>query len=79
MIIIVKGDRKLTLGLPSGLALNPLTASMLPIFLRKYDVHITAAQARKFVRELNRYRRAHPEWSLVEVLSSEGKVVRIRL
>lgn len=79
MKIILKGDRKLTLGLPSGLVLNCLSASLLPLYLRKYDVHITGAQARKFVRELNRYRRTHPEWSLVEVLSSTGDGVRIRL
>ena len=79
MIIIIKGKRKLTLSLPSGLALNPLTASILPMYLRKYDVRITGAQARKFVRELNRYRRTHPEWSLVEVLSSTGDGGRIWL
>ena len=79
MKIILKGDRKLTLYLPSGLVLNCLSASLLPLYLRKYDVHITGAQARKFVRALNRYHRANPEWSLVEVLSSGGEEIRIRL
>lgn len=79
MKISVKGDPNINLAIPSGLVLNSLTASLLPIYLRKYDVHIPAAQARKFVRALNRYRKAHPEWVLVEVLSSQGETVCIRL
>lgn len=79
MKISVYGNQKINIAIPSGLVLNPLTASILPIYLRKYDVRITGAQARKFVRVLNRYRRANPEWSLVEVLSSTGDGVRIRL
>ena len=69
----------MALVIPSGIVLNPLTASILPMYLRKYDVRITGAQARKFVRVLNRYRKSNPEWSLVEVLSSTGDGVRIRL
>lgn len=79
MKISVYGNQKINIAIPSGLVLNPLTASILPMYLRKYDVHITGAQARKFVRVLNRYRKANPEWSLVEVLSSKGEGVRIRL
>lgn len=79
MKISVNGDPNINLAIPSGLVLNSLTASLLPLYLRKYDVHIPAAQARKFIRALNRYRKAHPEWVLVEVLSSQGEAIRIRL
>ncbi len=32
-----------------------------------------------FARLLNRYRRSHPEWVLVEVESADGDYVKIKL
>ena len=79
MKISVNGDPNINLAIPSGLVLNSLTASLLPLYLRKYDVHIPAAQARKFIRALNRYRKAHPEWVLVEAECSSGEYVKVKL
>ena len=75
----IKVDNAVDLRLPTCLALNALTAAAFARKLRQEGCDISAAQLRVFFREVRRYRRDHPEWDLVEVLSDDRKMVRIRL
>ena len=69
MRIVVKSNEgpNLWLPFPSGLVLNRFVAGLAPKYLKQYGLNITKEQAIFFVKELNRYRRKHPEWVLVEV------------
>ena len=81
MRIVVKSDKRpdIRLSIPSGLVLNRLTAGFALKFLKESGLDITKEQAIAFIRELNRYRRQHPEWVLAEVQSPDGKYVEIKL
>ena len=81
MRIVVKSSdgKKIWLPIPSGLVFNPLTACFAPKFLKEQGIEITRAQAIAFVKELNRYRRKHPKWVLMEVERAEGDYVKIKL
>ena len=81
MRIVVKSPEgpNLWLPLPSCLLLNRFVAGFAPKYLKPQGIDITKEQAVAFVKELNRYRRKHPEWVLVEVKSSDGDYVKIKL
>lgn len=81
MKIVVKSNEgtNIRLPIPSGLVLNRFAAGFAPKYLKEYGIDITKEQAINFVKELNRYRRRHPEWVLVEVQSSDGEYVKIKL
>ncbi len=73
------GIRRFSLILPTGLALNRFTAGMVAKSLAEQGVQMNKKQARTFVKHLNRYRRSHKEWVLVEVESADGDKVKIKL
>ncbi len=75
----IKVENKVSLKLPTGLALNSLTACLAPSFFKKYGLNLTRKQCLTLVKALNRYRKAHPEWVLVEVEDHKGEQIRIRL
>ena len=75
----IKVHNGLELRLPTGLALNGLTAFFLARRLRADGDHISPAQLHEFFRAVRRYRRDHPEWVLVEVLSGGKEAVQIWL
>ena len=81
MKIVVKSNEgpNIRLPIPSGLVLNRFLAGFAPKYLKEYGLDITKEQAITFIKELNRYRRKHPEWVLVEVQSSDGEYVLIKL
>ena len=79
MKITVQGNSSANMSIPSGLVLNDISASVLPLLLRKHGITITGKQARSLVKALNRYRKNHPEWVLVEVHSAQGEDVLIKL
>lgn len=81
MRIVVKSNEgpNLWLPFPSGLVLNRFVAGLAPKYLKQYGLNITKEQAIFFVKELNRYRRKHPEWVLVEVQRFDGEYVKIKL
>lgn len=81
MKILVKehGGLSIRLVFPSGLVLNSISASFLPKYLEEQGVHITRAQALMFIKELNRFRKRHKDWKLVEVQDADGDIVEIRL
>ena len=81
MKIVVKSNEgsNIRLPIPSGLVLNRFTAGFAPKYLKEYGIDITQEQAVTFIKELNRYRRKHPEWVLAEVQSSSGEYVKVKL
>ncbi len=81
MKIVVKSNDgpNLRIPIPTGIVLNRFTAVFAPKYLKKQGLNVTKEQAVAFVQELNRYRRKHPEWILVEAQSSDGEYVEIKL
>ena len=79
LVVKSKDGPNLWLPIPSGLILNRFAAGLAPQYLKEYGLNITKEQAVLFVRALNRYRRAHPEWVLVEVESADGDYVKVKL
>lgn len=81
MKIVVKSTEgpNIRLLFPSGMVLNRFAAGLAPKYLKDQGITITKEQARHFIKELNRYRRHHPKWVLVEVRSAEGDEVMIKL
>lgn len=80
MRIIVKDkDSHLNIPIPTRLVFNGLTAGLLCWGLEKRGTHVTRKQLMVFVKELRRFRRRHPRWTLVEVEGHEGEQVKITL
>ena len=81
MRIVVKnnGGPNIRLSIPSGLVLNRFASGFVQGFLKELGLDITKEQAIIFIKELNRYRQNHPKWVLVEVQSSSGEYVFIKL
>lgn len=79
MKIVVRSheNRDLHVQLPTGLILNPVSALFLPKALQKNGMGVSRAQALALVRAINRYRRSHPGWVLVEVEGADGDYINI--
>lgn len=78
-IMIKKQDGpNLRLQIPSGLVLNRFTAGFAVNYLKKHGINITKAQAIRMIKELNRYRRSHPDWVLVKAENSDGRYMEIK-
>jgi len=73
------GGKTFNVPLPSGLVLTPVTALIAPAVMQKHNISITYPQTAKFIHALNKYRRSHPEWVLVEVFEADGSTVEIRI
>lgn len=73
------GRNSFQLCLPSVLVLNPLSARLIARRLRKQDLPISGKQAATFSKALNRYRRLHPDWLLVDVQKHGGTQLTIHL
>ena len=79
IVVTTKEGPNIWLPIPSGLVLNRFVAGFAARHLKQYGLHITKEQAVMFVKALNRYRHKHPEWVLLEVESSSGEYVKIKL
>ena len=81
MKIVAKTNEgtNISLPIPTGLILNRFAAGFAPKYLKEYGLNITKEQAVTFVKELNRYRRKHRDWVLVEVQSAGGECIKIKL
>ena len=81
MKIVVRDpkDKNITIIFPSILVLNSVSAVFLAKSLQKYGANISRQQAKLFVKELNRYRRRHRNWKLVEVQAADGEYVQIKI
>ena len=78
-IIVRDKDTHLNLPIPTRLVFNGLTAGLLCWGLEKHGTHVSRKQLMVFVKELHRFRRRHPKWTLVEVEGPEGEQVKITL
>ena len=80
MRIITKGDGyHVRLRIPTGLVFNRFTAGAISKEAGKYGVKLSPRQAHIFINTLNEYRRNHPDWVLVEVHSTDGAYVLVKL
>ena len=79
MKIVVRSqeNRDILVQLPTGLILNPISALLLPKALQENGIVASRAQALALVRAINRYRRSHPGWVLVEVEGADGDYINI--
>ena len=79
MRIIVNewGGEKIHLRVPSGLALNGLSARLLSGSLKEKGMDISAKQLHILFRAIKAYKATHPEWKLVEVHSHDGDTVEV--
>ena len=89
MKIAIKSDtKKLTIRIPSFLLFNPITATLCGSRIirsimkddeNENDIRITAKDARKLFREINRARRKYKDWYIVDVIDEDGESVKIKL
>ena len=81
MRVVVKSNEgpNIRLLFPTRLVLNRFSAGFIPRYLKDYGIDITKEQAITFIKALNQYRRKHLDWILVEVQSSDGEYVKIKL
>ena len=81
MRIVVKGNAgaNIWLPIPTGLVMNRFTAVFVQKKLKEYGLNVTKEQAVALIRALKQYRRKNPDWVLVEVQSSNGTFVKIKV
>ncbi len=82
MRIIVKESegKNIRLLLPTGMVLNRLTAGLISkALVERAKMDLSTGQMMRLMRELKRFKRKHPDWVLVEVQSSDGDYVKIKL
>lgn len=79
VVVNSPGCKRIRIWLPSGLVFNPVAAMFLPGVVKQNGIEITREQALAMVRVINRYRRRHPDWKLVEVESATGDYVLVTL
>ena len=81
MIIKVRseGGPNLFIPIPTGLLCNRLTAGFSAKMMEQNGMHATPEQMVRFFRAVRRYKRNHPDWVMVEVESSNGDYVYVKL
>lgn len=88
MRIYVKspGSRTINIVLPSRLILNNLTATIGTKQINKYigkstpeDVILSPQEVRKLIRLIHQLKKKYPDWYIVDVESSDGEIVKIKL
>lgn len=70
---------KEVLMLPTCLVINRLTAGFIRKKLRKEGVKLSRKQTVRLIRVFRKYRRKHPEWTLVEATEAGGEHVIVKL
>ena len=70
---------RLNLPLPNGLVLNRFTAGFACRAMEENGIHITRSQMVCLIHAVKAYKRNHPEWVLVDVQSSHGESVYIKI
>ena len=79
IIIREKGGRSLRIVLPSAFLLNGFSAWIAASVLRKKGMDVTKEQLEPMLRGLRRFRKACPDWKLVEMRERDGDSVEICL
>ena len=71
------GGHKFSLPIPTGAVFGHITAAFLPRALKDEGITITKKQAYQLLKELRHYKKAHPDWILVDIESANGDTVKI--
>ena len=81
MRVLVKesSGEKHDIRIPTGLALNRVTAGVAAKVCQKNGMEITKKQLQVLVKTLKDYKKHHPEWRLLEVDDADGEHVEINL
>lgn len=80
IFVTKNGETRVNLHVPTGLLLNPVSATLASAFIKEKDgTRYTGEQLRKAAQVLKDYKRSHPDWVLVEVDTHEGEHVNITL
>lgn len=79
IVVNSKDGTNIILPFPTGLMLNSAMAGIGIKYLKQYGINISKKQSSAFIKELNRFRRKHRDWVLVEVQSADGDYVKIKL
>ena len=74
-----KDGPNLTIPIPTGLLCNRLTAGFSAKMMEQNGMHATPEQMVRFFRAVRQYKRKHPDWVMVEVESSTGDYVYVKL
>ena len=69
----------LTIPLPTGLFCNRLTAGFAAKAMQQNGWNATPEQMVRFFQAARQYKRKHPDWVMVEVQSSGGDYVYVKL
>ena len=69
----------LTIPLPTGLFCNRLTAGFAAKLMAQNGWNATPEQMARFFQAARHYKRKHPDWVMVEVQSSDGDYVYVKL
>jgi len=73
------GGKQIRLRLPSGLAMNRLSAGLFSASLRDKQIAVSGRQLSLLFSAARKYKKSHPEWKLVEVQARNGDSVEIIL
>ena len=65
--------------LPSGLAMNGVSAVFLSAALRKKQVEISPRQLSALFSAVKAYKKTHPAWKLIEAQERNGNYIEIVL
>ena len=80
MLIRVKTEgKKFFIPIPNCLLLNRLSVIIAHNELKKHGIDIPQKKLYALVKAIRRYKRRHPKWTLVEVQSSDGDDVEIKM
>lgn len=79
IVVNSKDGTNIILPFPTGLMLNSAMAGIGMKYLKQHGINISKKQSSAFIKELNRFRRKHRDWVLVEVQSADGDYVKIKL
>ena len=74
-----KDGPNLTIPIPTSLLCSRLTAGFSAKMMAQNGMHATPAQMVRFFRAARQYKRKHPDWVMVEVESSTGDYVYVKL
>ena len=74
-----KDGPNLTIPIPTSLLCSRLTAGFSAKMMAQNGVHATPEQMVRFFRAARQYKQKHPDWVMVEVETSTGDYVYVKL
>ena len=79
VIVQENGGENHDISIPTGVALNRVTAGVLSKLLQKNGVVIQKKQLLELMKAVKDYKKTHPDWKLVEVDEADGEHVEVIL